>query len=86
MAKTDGTIAADSKTTAGIALQPASEDIWTQKYRLTSKDGTPIDASVDATWQRVARALADVEPAHFLGHGPAEINIFRFGAPRFFFG
>ena len=68
MAKTDGTIAADSKTTAGIALQPASEDIWTQKYRLTSKDGTPIDASVDATWQRVARALADVEPAEQREH------------------
>lgn len=63
MAKTDGPIAADSKTTAGIALQAASEDIWAQKYRLTSKDGTPIDDSVDATWQRVARALADVEPA-----------------------
>ncbi|MCW8155875.1 adenosylcobalamin-dependent ribonucleoside-diphosphate reductase [Stutzerimonas stutzeri] len=62
MAKTDGPIAADSKSTS-IALQAASEDIWAQKYRLTSKDGTPIDESVDATWQRVARALADVEPA-----------------------
>jgi len=63
MAKTDGPIAADSKSTPSIALQAASEDIWAQKYRLTSKDGTPIDDSVDATWQRVARALADVEPA-----------------------
>lgn len=63
MAKTDGPIAADSKSTSSIALQAASEDIWAQKYRLTSKDGTPIDDSVDATWQRVARALADVEPA-----------------------
>jgi ribonucleoside-diphosphate reductase alpha chain len=62
MAKTDGPIAADSKSTS-IALQAASEDIWAQKYRLTSKDGTPIDESVDDTWQRVARALADVEPA-----------------------
>ncbi|AWM59721.1 adenosylcobalamin-dependent ribonucleoside-diphosphate reductase [Stutzerimonas stutzeri] len=62
MAKTDGPIAADSKSTS-IALQAASEDIWSQKYRLTSKDGTPIDESVDDTWQRVARALADVEPA-----------------------
>ncbi|WP_313055316.1 LAGLIDADG family homing endonuclease [Pseudomonas lopnurensis] len=63
MAKTDGPITADSKSTSSIALQAASEDIWSQKYRLTSKDGTPIDDSVDATWQRVARALADVEPA-----------------------
>jgi ribonucleoside-diphosphate reductase alpha chain len=63
MAKTDGPIAADSKSTSSIALQAASEDIWSQKYRLSSKDGTPIDQSVDDTWQRVARALADVEPA-----------------------
>src|SRR5690606_15092919 len=59
---TDGPIAADTKQTTGLALQPASEDIWAQKYRLTDKDGTPIDADVDATWQRVARALAEVEP------------------------
>ena len=62
MAKTGGPVAAEIKNTSGIALQPASEDIWAQKYRLTSKDGTPVDDSVDATWQRVARALADVEP------------------------
>ncbi|EMD98927.1 adenosylcobalamin-dependent ribonucleoside-diphosphate reductase [Pseudomonas stutzeri] len=68
MAKTDGPIAADSKSTSSIALQAASEDIWSQKYRLTSKDGTPIDDSVDATWQRVARALADVELAEQREH------------------
>ncbi len=62
MAKTDGPIVAASNTTSNIALQAASEDIWAQKYRLTNKDGAPIDDSVDATWQRVARALADVEP------------------------
>ena len=61
MAKTGGPIAADSKNSSGIALQAASEDIWAQKYRLTRKDGTPVDDSVDATWQRVARALAQVE-------------------------
>ncbi len=68
MAKTDGPIAADSKSTSSIALQAASEDIWSQKYRLTSKDGTPIDDSVDTTWQRVARALADVELAEQREH------------------
>lgn len=61
MAKTDGPIAAETRTPSSIALQAASEDIWAQKYRLTNKDGAPIDDSVDATWQRVARALADVE-------------------------
>ena len=68
MAKTDGPIAAQSRTTSSIALQAASEDIWAQKYRLTRKDGSPVDDSVDATWQRVARALADVEPAEQREH------------------
>ncbi|MCQ4279370.1 adenosylcobalamin-dependent ribonucleoside-diphosphate reductase [Pseudomonas stutzeri] len=63
MAKTDGPIAAETKTTPEIALQVASEDIWAQKYRLTRKDGSAVDDSVDDTWQRVARALADVEHA-----------------------
>ncbi|MEE4461718.1 ribonucleotide reductase N-terminal alpha domain-containing protein, partial [Azotobacter chroococcum] len=44
-----------------IPLQAASEDIWVQKYRLVEPDGTPVDADIDATWQRVARALADIE-------------------------
>ena len=44
-----------------IPLQAASLDIWDKKYRLKSKDGQPLDADVDATRQRVARALADVE-------------------------
>ncbi len=61
MAKTDGPITAETKITPEIALQTASEDIWAQKYRLTRKDGSAVDDSVDATWQRVARALADVE-------------------------
>lgn len=68
MAKTDGPIAAETKTTPDIALQVASEDIWAQKYRLTRKDGSAVDDSVDATWQRVARALADVEPAEQREH------------------
>lgn len=44
-----------------ISLQPASEDIWDAKYRLKTKDGQGIDASIDATYQRVARALAEIE-------------------------
>lgn len=44
-----------------IPLQPASFDIWDKKYRLKSKNGHPIDASIDGTYQRVAKALADVE-------------------------
>ena len=51
----------DATRVADIKFQPASLDIWDAKYRLTAKDGTRIDESIDATYQRVARALADVE-------------------------
>jgi len=44
-----------------IPLQDASEDIWDKKYRLKTKDDVAIDADIDATYQRVARAIADVE-------------------------
>lgn len=44
-----------------IGLQPASQDIWDAKYRLKTKDGQGIDANIDATYQRVARALAEIE-------------------------
>ncbi|HEX7339358.1 MAG TPA: LAGLIDADG family homing endonuclease [Rhodanobacteraceae bacterium] len=46
---------------ADIPLQPASWDIWDKKYRLKTKRGEPVDVTVDDTWKRVARALADVE-------------------------
>jgi ribonucleoside-diphosphate reductase alpha chain len=46
---------------AQIPMQPASQDIWEKKYRLQAKDGTPVDLAIDDTYQRVARALADVE-------------------------
>ncbi len=44
-----------------IPLQDASMDIWDKKYRLKSKDGVPVDATIDETYQRVARALSEVE-------------------------
>ena len=46
---------------ADIPLQSASEDIWDKKYRLKSKDGEIIDKDIDATYQRVAKALSEVE-------------------------
>ena len=46
-----------------IPLQPASLDIWDKKYRLKTKQGAPVDVSIDHTYQRVARALAEVETA-----------------------
>ncbi|HFK2926600.1 TPA: adenosylcobalamin-dependent ribonucleoside-diphosphate reductase [Aeromonas hydrophila] len=44
-----------------IPLQDTSFEIWDSKYRLKSKDGVPIDGSIDETYQRVARALAGQE-------------------------
>jgi ribonucleoside-diphosphate reductase alpha chain len=44
-----------------IPLQDASRDIWDSKYRLKMKDGTPVDESLDSTFRRVARALAECE-------------------------
>ena len=52
---------AANRDAAAIPLQPASYDIWDKKYRLRTKAGGPLDGSIAETWQRVARALSDVE-------------------------
>ena len=57
---------------ASIPLQPASADIWAQKYRLAESDGTPAEADLDATWQRVARALAAIEAPKLREHWYAQ--------------
>lgn len=49
-----------------IGFQEASLDIWDKKYRLKSKTAEIIDQDIDATYQRVARALADVEATEAL--------------------
>jgi ribonucleoside-diphosphate reductase alpha chain len=51
----------EPKNIDAISFQEASLDIWDKKYRLTAKDGSPIDKTMDDTYKRVARALADVE-------------------------
>src|ERR1035438_1931777 len=52
----------EPKDVGSISFQEASFDIWDKKHRLTAKDGSPIDQSMDDTYKRVARALAQVEP------------------------
>ncbi|WP_377508459.1 adenosylcobalamin-dependent ribonucleoside-diphosphate reductase [Octadecabacter sp. R77987] len=42
---------------------PIAEQIWDMKYRFKAADGTPIDATVEDSWRRIARALAAVEKA-----------------------
>ncbi len=44
-----------------ITHQAASLDIWDSKYRLKSKSGEVLDQDMDATFRRVAKALAEVE-------------------------
>ena len=51
----------EPKDLDSIAFQEASLDIWDKKYRLTAKDGSAIDKTMDDTYKRVARALAEVE-------------------------
>ena len=51
----------DTNIVSDHIFQPASLDIWDAKYRLMAKDGSIIDATIDDTYRRVARALADVE-------------------------
>ena len=51
----------EPKDVDAIPFQEASLDIWDKKYRLTAKDGSPVDKTMDDTYKRVARALADVE-------------------------
>ena len=40
---------------------PIAEQIWDMKYRFKEADGTPIDVTVEDSWNRIARALASVE-------------------------
>ena len=51
-----------TETKQDISMQPASVDIWDKKYRLKTKRGVAIDADIDGTYQRVAKALAEAEP------------------------
>jgi ribonucleoside-diphosphate reductase alpha chain len=56
------------KDVGSIPYQEASYDIWDKKYRLIAKDGSPIDRTMDDTYKRVARALADVESPEVCEH------------------
>jgi ribonucleoside-diphosphate reductase alpha chain len=38
-----------------------SQQIWDMKYRLKGADGRPVDKTIEDSWRRVARALAEVE-------------------------
>jgi len=59
---------------------PIAAQIWDMKYRFKQADGTPIDASVQDSWRRIARSLAEVEadPATWEEKFYAALEDFRF--------
>lgn len=44
-----------------LPMQAASQDIWHTKYQLKTKTGQAVDTDIDSTYERVARALSQVE-------------------------
>ena len=40
---------------------PIAEQIWDMKYRLKDASGAPLDQTVEDTWRRIARSLAEGE-------------------------
>ena len=59
---------------------PFSERIWDMKYRLKDAAGAPLDGTVEDSWRRVARALAEVEadPVRWEGEFYNALDGFRF--------
>ena len=59
---------------------PIAEQIWDMKYRFKDGDGSPIDGTVEDSWRRIARALAEVEadPAKWEGEFYAALEDFKF--------
>ena len=49
-----------------------SHEIWEMKYRFKRPDGTPVDETVEQSWQRVAKAVASVEPEGRQAHWETE--------------
>ena len=59
---------------------PIAEQIWDMKYRLKDVEGRALDATVEDSWRRVARDLAQVEanPAEWEDRFYAALQDFRF--------
>jgi ribonucleoside-diphosphate reductase alpha chain len=59
---------------------PIAQSIWDMKYRLKEADGTPLDETVEDTWRRIARALAEVEndPSHWEDRFFAALKDFKY--------
>ena len=69
-----------ARPSVGDTIAPISRQIWDAKYRLKAPDGTPIDLTIEDTWERVARALAaaEREPALWVEPFYTALADFRF--------
>ncbi|ABM61247.1 adenosylcobalamin-dependent ribonucleoside-diphosphate reductase [Halorhodospira halophila] len=59
--RAESKVQAMRQSAGDVPIQSASLDIWDKKYRLKTKTEEAVDSSIDETYQRVARALAEVE-------------------------
>jgi ribonucleoside-diphosphate reductase alpha chain len=59
---------------------PIAEQIWDMKYRFKEADGSPIDATVEDSWGRIAKDLAKVEddPEHWEEQFYAALEDFKY--------
>ncbi|MEM9755186.1 MAG: adenosylcobalamin-dependent ribonucleoside-diphosphate reductase [Pseudomonadota bacterium] len=59
---------------------PIAEQIWDMKYRLKAPGGAAVDATVEETWSRIAKAVAAVEtdPASWEPRFYAALEDFKF--------
>ncbi len=55
-------------TDTSLEMPQISHEIWDMKYRFKRQDGSGGDASIDESWQRVAKALAAAEPKSERAH------------------
>ncbi len=56
----------DTTGLQAMPLQSTSEDIWDKKYRLKDRNGNAVDQSTQETFERVAKALSEVEKSKAL--------------------
>ena len=70
----------DTAWRATDRVAPISRQIWDAKYRLKDARGAPVDLSIEGTWRRVARALAQPErdPEFWEATFYAALKDFRF--------
>ena len=57
-----------------VSVTPLSRQIWDMKYRLKAADGTPVDGTIEDTWDRVASALAVPEKPDVRDHWEAKFR------------